>query len=231
MKKIALIISMVALFAGAGNAQQRTFNYGLKLGPNVGWAAPGSTASDGGHARLGFALGGIVDINYTNHFGLSTGLNLNFMKMDYQFTDFRMATDFIEEVKVPVDRRFKGTYLELPIKIKAKADVADSWKAFVEAGLGFSYNLADKGKDTYNDPFGHPYKDEKYKDYSYQYRLIQTALNFGIGAQYEISHNLNVFAQLTFNHALSNTFTRDIKEQSGSIIRTNFIGLEIGIIN
>ena len=231
MKKIALIISLVALFAFNGNAQQKKYVFGLKLGPNVGWAASGSTETSNDHARLGFAFGGIVDHYFSEHVALSSGLNLNLLHMDYTFTDYRTATNFLEEVKVPVSRSFKGSYLEVPLKLKVKVGIVDSWDSFVEAGVGISYNYAAKVKDSFKDPFGEVYEDKSYNnDYFYQYRWFQTSLNFGAGAMFEVNSKFSLFAQLTFNHALSNSFNKATQEQTGSIIRTNFIGLEIGII-
>ena len=231
MKKIALIISMMLLVALNANAQRGATVIGLKLGPNVGWASSGSaeTSSDG--IGMGFAVGGIIDHYVSKHIALSSGLNLNFMRMGYQFTDFRTSAEFLEEAKVPVNRRFRGTYLELPLKLKVKIGIIDEWQAYAEAGVGFSYNLVGKGKDSYNDPFGLLHEDKDFVDYHYQYRMIQTALNFGIGAMYEVNSNFHLFAQLTFNHALSNSFSRALAKQTGSIINTNFIGLEIGITN
>lgn len=231
MKKIALIISMVALFSIGGYAQGGTHSFGLKFGPNISWGGSGSTSTHSDHARMGFAVGGFIDSYITPHVAFTTGLNLNLMSMDYTFDDYRIAPDFLEEAKVPVSRRFKGSYVELPLKIKVRIDIVDSWKAFAEGGVGFSYNFSDKGKDTFNDPFGRPHQDATYLDYGYQYRMIQTALNFGLGVMYEITNNLNVFAQITVNNALSNTFNKNMQLQTGSIIRTNFVGLEIGICN
>ena len=228
MKKIALIISMVALFSVGGYAQGKNLSFGLKFGPNVGWANSNTTAPKGSHARIGFAVGGIVDHYISEHIAFSSGLNLNLMRMDYTYTGYRTATDFLEEVKVPVYRKFKGSYLEVPLKVKVKFDIMDSWKAFAEAGVGISFNYADKGKDKY-DFFWTGHTDDNYVDYLYQYRWIQTALNFGVGAIYEINSKFSVFAQLTMNNALSNSFTKAMEEQTGSIVSTNFIGLEVGI--
>lgn len=229
MKKIALIISMMTLFALSVNAQQKTTVFGLKLGPNLGWASPGSTETSNDGVGVGFAIGGIVDRYFSEHVALSSGVNLNFMRMGYQFTDFRTASEFLEEAKVPVNRRFKGTYIEVPLKIKVKIDIIDSWKAYAEAGVGLSYDLVGKGKDSFKDPFGVTYEDKEFTNYYYQYRMFQSSLNFGIGAMYEVNSKFSLFAQLTFNHALSNSFNKTIERQTGSIIRTNFIGLEIGI--
>jgi len=231
MKKIALIISMVALFSIGGYAQGKTHSLGLKFGPNISWGGSGSATTHSDHARMGFAVGGFIDNYITQHVAISTGLNLNLMSMDYTFDDYRTAADFLEEAKVPVSRRFKGSYVELPLKLKVKIGILDSWSAYAEGGVGLSFNFSDKGKDSYNDPFGQHHQDATYQDYGYQYRMFQTALNFGLGVMYEITNNFNVFAQITVNNALSNTFNKTMQQQTGSIIRTNFVGLEIGICN
>lgn len=230
MKKIALIISLVALFAINANAQQKKSVFGLKFGPNVGWASAGSTATSSDHPRLGFVVGGIHDRYLSDHVALSSGINLNLLRMDYTFEDYRATSEFLEVAKLPVHRRFKGSYIEVPLKLKVKVDVSGSWKAFAEAGVGFSWNYATKTKDSYRDLFDALYEDNSFSnDYFYQYRWIQSALNFGVGAMFEVNSKFNLFAQLTFNHALSNSFNKAIEQQTGSIIRTNFIGLEVGI--
>jgi hypothetical protein len=220
---------MVALFSIGGYAQGKTL--GLKFGPNISWGGSGSATTHSDHARMGFAVGGFIDNYITQHVAISTGLNLNLMSMDYTFDDYRTAADFLEEAKVPVSRRFKGSYVELPLKLKVKIGILDSWSAYAEGGVGLSFNFSDKGKDSYKDPFGQHHQDATYQDYGYQYRMFQTALNFGLGVMYEITNNFNVFAQITVNNALSNTFNKTMQQQTGSIIRTNFVGLEIGICN
>lgn len=231
MKKIALIISAIVFFSIGGYAQGKNHVFGLKFGPNIGWAGSGSTSTHADHARVGFAVGGIIDRYFSEHVAFSSGLNLNLLRMDYTFDDYRTASDFIEEAKVPVSRRFKGSYLEVPFKLKVRVNVIESWKAYVEAGVGFSFNFADKGKDSFNDPFNVPHSDNVYLDYLYQYRWFQTALNFGIGTIFEVNSKFSLFAQITINNALSNMFNKAMEQQTGSIIRSNFIGLEIGISN
>ena len=127
--------------------------------------------------------------------------------------------------------RVENHGIQIAKQVKVKIGILDSWSAYAEGGVGLSFNFSDKGKDSYNDPFGQHHQDATYQDYGYQYRMFQTALNFGLGVMYEITNNFNVFAQITVNNALSNTFNKTMQQQTGSIIRTNFVGLEIGICN
>jgi hypothetical protein len=231
MKKFALIISMVAVFSLQGFSQAGTYSFGLKLGPTFDWASSASTAARNQKMKTGYTLGIIVDHYYTDHIALSTGINYNFWRGQYSFTDSRMISDFLEEARLnPVNRNVRASYFEVPIKVKVKADVIDDWKAFAEAGVGISLNSMDKTKDEYSFYWVN-HTDNSYTDtYFYQYRWLQAALNFGIGTEYQINKKFGVFAQLSFNHALTNTFTRDMERLTGSNLKTNFIGIEVGII-
>ena len=84
MRKTLLIISLVTVFALGANAQPRDFRIGLKLGPTFDWASSGSTAAEGGPARLGFNMGLITDYHLSEHFAVSTGASLNLMRMKQQ---------------------------------------------------------------------------------------------------------------------------------------------------
>lgn len=229
MKRISLIISLVALFALNVNAQQGSNQFGLKIGPNFNWANSTTSAGKGNGAQLGLSMGAFVDHYFTSHMALSVGLNFNLTRMKYQFTDNREMPGFIVPYNVTVDRKFKGSSLEVPVKLKAKFNIVDSWNAFAEAGAGIGLNLASKGKDSY-EFYGTSFTDEQFVDCSSEYRRLQAALHFGIGAEYELSSKMNVFAQLTFRHALSNMFTRALFLQTDSNLKANYIGLEVGIL-
>lgn len=230
MKRITLIISMVAIFSLHGFSQRGSSSFGLKIGPAFDWASAGSTAANNEGIRMGYSFGVIVDRYYTQHIAISSGINFIRWRGHYQFTDLRHVGDFLEEVPLSVDRRVRASYLEVPLKVKVKAEVVEGWKAFAEAGVGFSLNLNNETKDEY-DYYWVSSDDIVFSNsYSYQYRRLQAALNFGIGAEYQINRKFGVFAQISFNHALTNTFTKEMEERTGSKLQTNFIGLEVGIM-
>jgi len=231
MKKIALIISMVACITLQGFSQAGTISCGFKLGPTFDWASAGSTAATNKGLKAGFTFGGVIDHYYTNHMAFSTGLNFNRWNGYYRFTDSRTVPDFLEEARIDtVNRRVRATYFEVPLKFKVKAEVVDDWNVFAEAGIGISLNTKDLTKDSYKF-FWIKSDEETYTDaYFYEYRWFQTALNFGVGTEFEINKKFSVFAQLSFNHALNNTFTRNFEVLTGSNLQTNFIGIEVGFM-
>lgn len=229
MKRILLIFSLVVMVATMGNAQSKDVRFGLKVGPTFDWASSGSTASKNDGMRVGFSVGVIHDRYFNEHVAFSSGVNLNLLRMKYSFTDFRLVEDFLEEANVMVSRWLKATNVEIPLKAKLRFEIFDSFSAFAEAGAGISFNIKDLGKDSY-EFYWVSSEGSTYDDCTYQYRLLQFSMVFGLGAEYEISRNLSTFVQITFDHAFSNAFVRSLEKQTGSVLRNNFIGVEAGIM-
>lgn len=204
-------------------------NFGFKLGPSLGWVGSTTTAGSPNGARVGLNFGVFTDQYFNDNLALSIGVNYDFVRMSYNFTDRRLVPNFLEESNVMVNREFKGSYIEVPLKMKGKFEVVESLNLYGEAGVGIAVNLGAKGKDNYS-YYGINYEDATYQDYSYEYNLFQGSLHFGIGADYEISSGLSVFAQLSYRHALWNTFNQTLYKATNSSLRHNFIGLEFGIL-
>ena len=230
MRKTILIISLVAAFSLGGYAQTNENRYGIKAGLSFDWASPGSTAVSNHGVRLGSGLGLVYDHYFTSSIAVSSGVNVNFLNYKYTFTDRRFVDDFLEETNVSVLRRVNAVNIEIPVKAKLSFDVTDSFKAYVEAGLGLGFNCRDVSKDSYSF-YWVTSEAEEYSDCTNQYRPLQLSMVFGLGAEYEISHDFSAFAQLTFDHCFSNAFVSSLEKQTGSIIRNNFIGLEVGIMH
>ena len=231
MRKTLLIISLVAAMAVDANAQTGNARFGIKLGPTFDWASSGSTAVTNEGFRLGANLGLVCDYHVTSYFAVSSGVDLNILNMKYTFTDHRYVEDFLVETNVPVSRRLNAINIEIPVKAKLSFDVADSFKAYAEVGLGLGINCRDVGKDNYSFYWVNYGEDKGYVDCTNQYRPLQLAMKFGLGTEYEINRNLSTFAQLTFNHAISNAFISSLENQTGSILRNNFIGVEVGLLH
>ena len=236
MRRILLIISLVSAFIVGADAQTGNVRLGMKFGPTIDWASSGSTAATNEGIRLGGNLGLVCDYYFTDNIAVSSGVNFNFLRMDYSFMDQRYVADFLEKINVKISRRLKATNFEIPLKMKMKFNILDSFSAYVEAGGGLSINVKDLGKDRCEEfSFYWVYYDSEqsysYEDRTHQYRPLQLSMVFGLGTEYEINRNLSIFAQLTFDHAFSNAFVSSLEKQTGSILRNNYIGIEVGVMH
>ena len=229
MRKTLLIISLVAMMAVSGIAQTKDVRLGIKLGPTIDWVSSGSVSAKNNGIKVGFNFGLVYDHYFSNHIAVSSGVNFSILQMKYTFTDYRFVDDFLEKTNVLVDRRLKAKNIEIPLKLKYKFGIVDAFNAYVEAGGGLSFNCKDRGKDDY-DFYWVSSSDNYYIDCTNQYRLMQVSMIFGLGTEYEINRNFSAFAQLTFNHGFSNVFVSSLEKQTGSILRNNFIGAEVGVL-
>ena len=230
MRKILLIISLVAAFSVGAKAQMKNVRLGFKLGPTVDWTSSGSIAANNDGIGLGGNLGLVCDYYLTDNIAVSSGANFDFLRLKYTFVDHRRAKDFLEEANISVSRRMNAINIEIPLKVKFRFDVVDSFKAYAEAGAGLNFNCKDYGKDRYTFYWA-SFEDESYVDCTNQYRPLQLSMIFGLGVEYEINRNLSAFAQLTFDHAFSNVFVSSLEKQTGSILRNNYIGVEVGFMH
>ena len=105
MKKTLLIISLVTVCALHVNAQPNGFRMGVKLGPTIDWASPGSAVVKGEGVGLGFGMGLVFDQYLSDYFAVSSGVNFNLLRMKYSFMDRRLVDDFLEEANMTVSRR------------------------------------------------------------------------------------------------------------------------------
>lgn len=229
MRKTLLIISLVAVIFMRGNAQTRDARFGIKLGPTLDWASSGSTATENNGLGLGYNVGLVYEQYFSSHVAVSSGVTFNALRMKYMFVDYRFVDDFLEKTNVSVMRRVKAMNVEIPLKFKMRFDVVDSFKAFVEAGGGLGFNCKDMGRDDYSF-YWVSSSGERYLDCTNQYRLLQLSMIFGLGGEYEINRKLSAFAQLTFDHGFSNVFVGSLEKQTGSILRNNYVGLEMGVL-
>lgn len=230
MRRILLIISLVSAFFVEANAQMRNVRLGLKLGPTIDWASSGSTAANNDGIRLGGTVGLVCDYYFADNVAVSSGLNFNLLRLKYSFIDHRRVEDFLEQTNISVSRRLKATNIEIPLKVKVRYELFDSFLAYAEAGAGLSLNCKDYGKDSYSF-YWVSSEGQSYVDCTNQYRPLQFSMVFGLGAEYEINKNLSAFAQLTFDHAFSNAFVNSLEKQTGSILRNNYIGIEVGVMH
>lgn len=224
-----LIISLVAAIAVGANAQTRDSRVGIKLGPTLDWASSGSTAATGDGVRLGANFGLAYEYYFASNFAIATGVDLKLLRLKYNFTDHRRVEDFLEDANVAVSRRLNATNVAVPLKLKGRFDVADLFFLYAEAGAGLAFNIKDYGKDSY-DFYWVSYNGQDYEDCTNQYRPLQLSMLFGLGAEYQINNSFSAFVQLSFDHAFSNAFVRSLEKQTGSILRSNYIGLEFGIM-
>jgi len=130
MKRI-FIFSVIILFTGmAAYAQDKNTTFGVKLGGNLSTIEGRDVDFSIVKPKLGFQLGGTMDIAFTNHLYLLSGLEIT--QKGYKMQDGDTTT-------------YRAMYLQLPIHIgyKLKFDVID---IVFRGGPYLTYGFAGKSK-------------------------------------------------------------------------------------
>ncbi len=229
MKKILLTISLLAAFMAHADAQSETFSFGIKAGPTFNWAGADATTCQNKGVALGLGMGLVADYHLSGILAVSSGLEYNWVRLKLRLDDYRRMENFLEYSVVAIDRRTSASYLEIPLKLKARTEIVDDLTGFAEVGAGLGFNLSARAKDEFTF-YGIDHADTKYVDKTNQHRMLQAALRFGLGAEYAFSSDYSVFAQLSFRHALSNMFTSEMQRRTGSNMKVNYIGIDAGVM-
>ncbi|HEY0046100.1 MAG TPA: porin family protein [Flavobacterium sp.] len=196
MKKV--ILSAVALLAvGFANAQDLKF--GAKAGLNLAnlsldYSGEGDFADNS--AKVGFHVGGFVEIKFSEKFALQPELLFSTQGATSEFSE-----NFGDGFETSYETKTALNYINLPIMVK----FYPIEKLFIEAGpqIGFLMSAKDKyeGSFTEIDEEGNmttvsESSDEDVKDL---YKSIDFGFNVGVG--YEFTENL--FANVRYNMGLS----------------------------
>lgn len=161
-------------------------SYGIRAGLNVsdivGEYGPDADDRLDMNSRVGFHIGGVVDIPITNGFYVQPGLSLTTRGAKEKST-YREA-GYSEETST----RYRPMYLQIPVLASFRADVSESVNVQVNVGPHFAFGLGGKCKDTYCDSDGlsesqkYPFFDESTANEArFGAKRFDFGLSFGAG--------------------------------------------------
>lgn len=142
MKTIKVILfSSLLLFSFIASAQNLPLTFGVKAGANLSNFS--GDGADGADAKFGYNFGVTVDYAINYNWYLTSGLEFTNKgaKSDYLLIDLdELAVEKIGKIK------YTANYLQLPIHVGYKLDIAEGTKINFHAGPYFAYGIAGKSK-------------------------------------------------------------------------------------
>lgn len=206
MKKILLLVFMVAFTYGI-HAQYKPVLFGMKAGANLGWLKPDAQGYSNEGAELGFTWGFIGEFFLMENYAILTGFNVNFNggTMKYPF-----LMD-IDNDTVPVlgtlNRNFNLKYIQVPLCLKMQTDISEKFRIFGKIGLGTSFLLNAKAKDTFTYESGEI--PETSRDIRDEIALMRESLIIGGGVEIILKGSTAVIIDLTYDNGFNNIFIFD----------------------
>lgn len=195
MKKLIMTMALfAALLIGAKSFAQEGLSFGVKAGANL--SSMSGDMFDDFKSKVGFQVGVTVEYGFTENLFLGSGL---------EFTT-KGAKHKIEAGSVTTKTTFNPMYLQLPVHIGYKFEVADNIKLLVELGPYVGFGVGGKTKikiDGTNVVDGNRSTDIFNKDNDI------TRFDFGVGGAIGAEFGA-IAVKIGYDLGLMNMYTGDL---------------------
>jgi hypothetical protein len=241
MKRLSLVILIVFLGANFSFAQ-KGFRFGMKAAPMFCWMKPdfsigviSNFSSEGGGGRMGFVWGPIAEIQLSETFLISTGVDINYTSFRLEGT---MKDSIGGESIVNWKQKYSSRFIEVPVMLKFRTKEIGYLRYFGLFGLGagFRYSASTEFSRTYSTPNANTSSISN--DESNKYiKGFRGSMLVGAGVEYSLSGNTALVGSLVFNNGLTNMLQNQenapATDQFNAVKEfaiTNYMQLNIGIL-
>ncbi len=231
MKKILFYVFAFALIS---QASAQKFGGGLEIGTMYSWLNTDSKHASAESGRLGFTYGAFLDMNLSENFAFSTGLNMNYTGGAIKYNENinlnwdNKTYDIAENSTVD----YKIQYLELPISIKGKTQEIGYITYFARLGVNPSIAVKSRadidgtvmdGTTTVTD-----LSDLNIKD---NISLFNVGWHVGGGLEYSLGGTTSVIGELTYSHNFLSMTNDNITKPTGNTVNVtnSLITIKVGI--
>ena len=223
--KYLILGTFMLLFVSANTqAQDRKFNFGIHIAPNVSWVKPDV---DGGEfykyekdgAR--FLMGYGADFNYffIPNIGIGTGANVVYNGGKLKYPTVYYAKDpntssITDTIQSNLSRKYKLQYLEIPlVLIGSTGDLMGKFSIYAKFGIGTSFKLKARADDEYVDrDLGKSYS-QKNVNIGDRTLFIKESLIIGVGGTYKFKKIISINFGLNYNNGFTNIFSGSYNEE------------------
>jgi hypothetical protein len=222
-----LILSALFLFMTSAytQAQDRKFNFGIHIAPNVSWIKPDVDGGEfykyeGDGAR--FLMGYGADFNYffIDNIGIGTGVNVVYNGGNLKYPTVYYPTDpatgyTIDTIESNLYRKYKLQYLEVPlVLIGSTGDLMGKFSIYGKFGIGTSFKLKARADDVYKVRSTPDISyTQKNTDISKQVLFIKESMIIGVGGTYKFAKVISINFGLNFNSGFTNIFHSAYNEE------------------
>jgi len=230
MKKALLVLIMICL-VGVLQAQQKAFQFGFKVGPNLGWIKPDAVGYERQGVDPGFAWGFVAEVFLMENYALNTGFDVVYLTGSLSYPHLLFApVSAGGSIEGVLNREIRTKYIQIPIILKMKTNEFGRIRYYGQVGFGLAF-LADAKS---NDKF---YSqglliEERNPEIEKQLRITRESLILGAGMEFSLGGSTFLTAGLKFDNnfidILKDQNTIDPAVEHKGI--SNFIELQIGLL-
>jgi hypothetical protein len=214
-------------------AQTKSFQFGFKLAPNIGWVKPDASDYKRTGTKLGFNWGFTGEFFLMENYSLNSGFNVIYMNGSYSFPD-QIASIDAPSVTIPglQNRDIRTQYLQFPFILKMKTNEFNNMRAYGQVGFGLGFLLRAKADDNFiPTSTGVTVKDSE-KDVKDELRATRESFIVGAGFEFPLGGSTFLKAGLLFDNGFIDVLKDQNKidpsvEQKGIM---NFLELQISLL-
>lgn len=265
MKQLLLTLSLLFAFGSAFSQVEsevaKNFRFGLKASPSISWLIPDKVGLERDGLSAGFGYGLQLEFRLADNYSFASGLDVTqhagSMSFGFDLTDstqYRKPYLLIDGKDTLAynltSRKYTFYSVDIPLTIKMKTKEIGYLTYYGQFGLNLSYIY--KSRTTSNAYIGLDGTtstltgDNEELDVLSETNFLRTALQIGIGAEYNLAGSTSLMFGINWN----NGFTRVLKKESDSIlvrdqdltngtssfynlsqeVKTNYIALTVGVL-
>lgn len=208
MKKNLLFVGLMLALSLSASAQYRGFSFGLRLGPNFNWIESKAGAADNDGVKTGFDMGFLAEYYFTENYALVMGVNVNFLKGEYDFVDKRVIDN--DTILGTVGRTFKPIVYEIPLMFKMVTPQLGNIPLRAYAQLGGAFGLSPRVKVKDDFAMG-DIDDDGYRLAKGEYNPIHASLRVGAGAEYAFLRSTRAFLGVYYSYDFLNGISSGVQ--------------------
>ncbi len=244
VKYLILSTFLIFILSAAAHAQDRKFNFGIHIAPNVSWMKPDVDGGelykyepDGARFLMGFG----ADFNYffISNIGIGTGINVvyNGGKLAYHtpYTIRNEAGDSTGSADCNLYRKYKLQYLEIPlVMIGSTGDLMGKFSIYGKFGIGTGFKLKARADDRYIDRNNGDIFIKDNKNISNEVSFFRESLIIGLGGTYRFEKIISLNFGLTYDGCFTDILTKDNAANTNPKIeeraKPSYVEMYVGIL-
>lgn len=200
MKTRILLITFILSGLIQASAQDKKFNFGLKVAPAISWLSSEQSGVSGDGASAKFNWGFIGACNFTDNFALVSGFNVN-----------SLGGKLKREDTTKYSMGYRYSELQLPAIFQMRSNEIFGLKIYFQLGLAAGYLMSAKDEDGEKIPK----------------RPLNTSWIIGSGVYVPVAGNINLLGQIKYNGGLTGIGKKKTPTHQAT---ANFIELGLGVL-
>ena len=214
-------------------AQQKPFQFGFKVAPNIGWYNTTSDNYENKGADFGGSWGFIADIFIMENYSFTTGFDVLYLNGTMSYPSVYESESVMPvELIGTLTRSYRTKYVKIPFVLTMKTNEINKLRYYGQIGFGLSILLTARANDEFvSDVGNNVITNDKHNIYD-EMRFTRESLILGAGVEVPIQGSTYVRVGLVFDNAFINVLKGDNTVDSSvkNNGRNSFLGLDVSIL-